>query len=151
MRQVFVFLGPAAIGLAVLLICATDSAFARERRGRSRRGMDTSPALGETAPDFEMVTLKWLLMSDKERARAKAKAEAEAKRRAARTRRGRTNKARAGEDATDKGTTPRRPDNQGSRPTGDSETKTEDVKIGHARLSSFRGRAPVVFVLASYT
>ena len=138
MRRVFGVFGPTAVGLAVLLACATDSALARERRRRGRRGIDKSPAVGEMAPDFELVTLKWLLMSDKERARAKAKSEAEAKRRNARRGKDRTDKDRAGEDATDKGTTA-------------SETKTEDVKIGHVRLSSFHKKAPVVFVLTSYT
>ncbi len=120
------------------MTCATDTAFARERRRRGRAGADKSPAVGEMAPDFELVTLNWLLMSDKERARAKARSEAEAKRRAAKRGRGRTDKDRAGKDATDKG-------------AADGKPKVEDVKLGHVRLSSFRGKGPVVFVLTSYT
>jgi hypothetical protein len=75
------------------------------------------------APDFELVTVKWLLMSDRERAEAKAKAEAEARRRKAKRRRAKATEAADG----------------------------GDTKIGHVKLSSFRGKRPVVFVLTSYT
>jgi hypothetical protein len=73
------------------------------------------------APDFELVTVKWLLMSDREK--AKAKAELEARRQ------------RAGRRA--------------GRAAGDADG--EDAKPGHVKLSSFRGKRPVVFVLTSYT
>jgi hypothetical protein len=93
-----------------------------------------SPAVGEMAPDFELVTLRWLLMSDEERAKAKA----EAKKEDARASEGRTGGDRTSKDTTDKDTT-------------DREKKVEDAKMGHVRLSSFRGKRPVVFALSSYT
>jgi len=114
--------GPHAAGLAlaIALLGTASPAEARDR-GRGRRRADNSPQLGSVAPDFELVTVKWLMMSDREK--AKAKAEIEARRQKAGSRAG---KAAGGADAA-------------------------DAKPGHVKLSSFRGKRPVVFVLTSYT
>ena len=108
----------ACLGLTIALLGTASPAAARER-GQRRRRADNSPRVGSVAPDFELVTLKWLVMSDRE----KAKAEAEARKQKA----GR----RAGKAAGDA-------DGAGTKP-------------GHVKLSSFRGKRPVVFVLTSYT
>lgn len=109
----------ACLGLMVALLGMASPAAARDRRERRRRP-DNSPAIGSVAPDFELVTLKWLAMSDREKAKVRAKAEAETRRRKAG---GRAGKAAEG----------------------------ADTKVGHVKLSSFRGKRPVVFVLTSYT
>ena len=110
----------ACLGLAIAVFGTASPAVARER-GRGRRRADNSPRVGSVAPDFELVTVKWLMMSDREK--TKAKAEVEARRQKAGRRAGRAAGDAAGADA----------------------------KPGHVKLSSFRGKRPVVFVLTSYT
>ena len=110
----------ACLGLAIALLGTASPAAARDR-GRRRRGADNSPQLGSVAPDFELVTVKWLTMSDREKVKAKAEVEAG----------GRNAGRRAGKAAGDADGT--------------------DTKLGHVKLSSFRRKRPVVFVLTSYT
>ncbi len=102
---------------AVLAMLLVASALEGAERRRGRRGPDTSPAIGAEAPDFELVAVKWLMMSDAQRTQAEAKLK-------------QTPVAAA-------------PAVQGQAVTA--------AKPGHVRLSSFRGKQPVLFVLTSYT
>jgi len=64
------FFGPIApVVLFMVLYGAAMDAGAASRR---RRTPDTSPAVGAKAPDFELVTVKWLMMDDAARAKAGA-------------------------------------------------------------------------------
>jgi len=63
------------IALAALMIGSAMDADAASRR---RRTADTSPAAGDQAPDFELVTVKWLMMDDAARARAESEAKSKA-------------------------------------------------------------------------
>jgi len=63
----------AALVLAALLIGSAMEGRAASNKTRRGRTPDTSPAIGAEAPDFELVTVKWLMMSDTERAAAESK------------------------------------------------------------------------------
>lgn len=102
--------------LAVLFVTSALEAGAVSAPDRRRRLADTSPEIGAEAPDFELVAVKWLMMSDAERAEAERKEKAPA-----------------------------------AVPGAAKEQAASPDRAGHVRLSSFRGKMPVVFVLTSYT
>ena len=56
------------LGTAMLVAGTAPPASARERpRSEPPRRGDAAPAVGDLAPDFELVTLKWLRMTERER------------------------------------------------------------------------------------
>ncbi len=114
-------LGVAVAGVLVLLVIAAFCT-AAERRGKPRPRRKLGPKVGQMAPDFELIRLDAFVAE----ARKKAEKEKEEKR-------------------------VRKDSQPDSAARGNEKAKKEEAKLSRIKLSSFRGKRPVVLIFASYT
>ena len=115
------------IGVAVVLSLFAGTAAAAA--GRDRRRKDNSPAVGDVAPDFDLVRLDVFLKAN---APSKGAPQSEPTPELAEPKKASSDEA-PGSPAT-------------SEPT-----ETERAEPANVKLSEFRGKRPVVLIFASYT